>query len=119
MGAEIIDVSDRILTWRVTGLLKHSEFSAAQKQAADLIQQQGKVRFLVLIENFIGTDQAGDWGDISFQVHNDKFIEKIAIVGDRKWEDLVSLFTGRGVRRVPIEYFPPCDLAKAKTWLAA
>ena len=46
-------------------------------------------------------------------------MDKIAIVGDQKWEDMALLFTGKGIRRVPIEYFPPADLVKARTWLAA
>jgi hypothetical protein len=119
MSADIIDTSNRVLTWRITGQLKHSEFVAAQTRAADLIRQHGEVRFLVLIENLTGIDKAGDWGDVSFQAEHDSSIEKFAIVGDKKWEDVVFLFTGKGVRRVPIEFFLPGDLAKAKAWLAA
>lgn len=119
MSAEIIDASDQTLTWRVSGQLKHSEFAAAQKRAADFIRQQGKVRFLVLVENFAGMEKGGDWGDVSFQADYDPFIEKIAIVGDKKWEDVALLFTSKGIRRVAIEYFQPADLEKAKAWLAA
>jgi len=43
----------------------------------------------------------------------------MAIVGDRNWEAEVQLFTGKGIRRVPIEYYEPADLAKAKAWLAS
>jgi hypothetical protein len=118
MSAEIIDVSDRVVTFRITGQLTYSEFAAAQEHATDLIRRQGKMRFLVLVENFIGTAKAGNWGDLSFQAQNDPFIEKIAIVGDQKWEDLALLFTGKGVRPVAIEYFPPADLEKARTWVA-
>jgi hypothetical protein len=32
--------------------------------------------------------------------------------------DVALPFAGKGVRRVPIEYFPPEDMAKARTWLA-
>ena len=71
MSAEIIDASDQTLTWRGSGQLKHSEFAAAQKRAADFIRQQGKVRFLVLVENFAGTEKGGDWGDVSFQADYD------------------------------------------------
>jgi len=119
MSAEIVDISDRILTFRITGQLTHSEFVAAQKIAADLIQKQGKARLLVLVENFAGIEKAGNWGDISFQADNDPFIEKIAIVGEKKWEDLALLFTGKGVRRVAIAYFLPADLVNARAWLNA
>ena len=119
MSAAIVDVSNRVLTFRVSGQLKHSELVAAQQQAAELIRQQGKVKFLVLVEDFLGTEKAGDWGDVSFQAQNDRYIEKIALVGEKKLEDLTLLFVGKGVRRVQIEYFPPAELAAAKAWLAA
>jgi len=119
MSAEIIDTTGGILLFKVAGRVTQAEFAAVQQQAAEIIQQQGKVRFLVMAEDFAGFDKGGDWGDVSFQAKYDPFIEKIAIVGDKRWEDLALLFTGKGVRRVPIEYFAPAELSQAKAWLAA
>ena len=119
MSIEIVDVADGVLTFKVTGRLIQAEFAAAQKRAGEIIRQQGKVRFLVLVENFAGTEKGGDWGDVSFQADYDPFIEKIAIVGDKQWEGVALLFTSKGIRRVAIEYFQPADLVKAKAWLAA
>jgi len=42
----------------------------------------------------------------------------MAIVGDKKWEDLTLLFTAKGLRKFPIEYFEPAAIAKARAWLA-
>ncbi len=119
MSAEIVEISDNVLTFKITGRLYQAEFAAAQQRAGEIIRQQGKVRFLVLVDNFAGMDNAGDWGDVSFQMDFDEFIEKIAIVGDKQWEELAEVFTGKGIRHIAIEYFLPADLAKAKTWLAA
>ena len=47
----------------------------------------------------------------------DKLIEKIAIVGEKKWEELAMIFTGKGVRPIPIEFFTPAELPKARVWL--
>jgi len=119
MSAQIADVSGGVITFKVSGKLAKNELAIVQKAAAEVIQRSGKVRFLVLVEAFDGIDSAGNWADVSFQADYDPFIEKIAIVGDKKWEDVALLFTAKGVRRVPIEYFQPADLAKATTWLAA
>ncbi len=119
MSVEITHISDGAVTFRITGLLKFTEFAGAQERAAEIIRRQGKVRFLVLVENFAGTEKTGDWGDISFQADNDQFIEKIAIVGDQQWKDLALLFTGKGIRRIPIEFFPTTDLARAQAWLTS
>ena len=118
MSYEIVDNSGGVVTIRLSGRLAYAEFAEGQRKMGEIIRKQGKLRGLVLIENYLGNEKEGDWGDVSFQAEYDTFIEKMAIVGDRKWETEALLFTGKGVRRVPIEYFEPADLAKAKAWLA-
>jgi hypothetical protein len=117
MSAEIIDTTDRLVTFRITGKLTYAEFAESQKQAGEIIKRLDKARFLALLEGFEGVEQEGDWGDVDFQMQFDKFIEKIAIVGDKKWEGMTTLFTGKGVRRVPIEFFETAELPQAKVWL--
>jgi hypothetical protein len=119
MSAEIVDVAGGILTVRITGRLTQPELSAAQKKATEILQRQGKMRILVLAEGFQGWEQGDDWSDLSFQVENDARIEKMAVVGEREWEDLASIFIGKWLRELPIEYFQPADVTKARAWLAA
>jgi hypothetical protein len=118
MSAEIINTADGILTARISGKLTQPEMRALQSQAAAVLQQQAKMRLLILAEGFQGWERGGDWGDLSFQMQNDLYIEKMAIVGDKKWEDLVLVFAGKGFRKFPLEYFQPADLAQARAWLA-
>ena len=118
MGAEILNVSGGVLSLKVSGKLTQAEFAAAQKAAGEIIGKQGKVRILVLAENFAGWERGGQWGDFSFQAEHDANIERMAIVGDRKWEDLALMFTAEGLRKFPIEYFEPAQLAAARAWLA-
>ena len=118
MSFEIVDNSGGMVTIRLSGKLTYAEYAEGQKKMGEIIRQQGKMRGLILIENYLGNEKEGDWGDISFQAEYDPFIEKMAVVGDRKWKIGALLFTGKGVRRIPIEYFEPADLAQAKAWLA-
>ena len=118
MSAEIIDTTGGVVTARITGKLTQPELAALQKAAGDIIQKQGQARFLVLVENFEGWQRGGDWGDLSFQVEHDAHIERMAIVGAKKWEDLALIFTAKGLRKFPIEYFEPAAIAKARAWLA-
>ena len=82
------------------------------------MKEHGKVRILVVAENFEGWQRGGNWGDISFQLEHDAEIERMAIVGDRKWEDLTLVFAAKGLRKFPIEYFEPGELSRARAWLA-
>lgn len=119
MGAQFLGIDGDVLTIKVSGRLERAELAEAQRLATDAIQKRGPVRILVLSEDFKGWAKDGDWGDLSFQIDNDAFIRKMAVVSDRDWKDLVLMFTGRGLRSFPIEHFLPADEAKARTWLAA
>lgn len=117
MSAEVTSNTGGIVTAKITGKLSHSELVTLQKAVVANISRQGKVRILIIAEGFQGWEKAGDWEDLSFQMKNDPHIEKMAIVGEKKWEDLALVFVARGFRKFPIEYFQPGDLAKARAWL--
>lgn len=117
MSAEIVDVSAGLVTTRVRGTLTQAALSEMQKALAEVIRAQGKVRILVLAENFAGWERGGAWNDFSFQAQYDPSIEKMAIVGDQRWEDLALIFAAKDLRRFPIEYFTPDELDEARAWL--
>jgi len=118
MSVQILNAGEGLMTLRFEGKLSHPELAQAQKEAAALFRQQGQMNVLVLADTFAGWETAGDWGDISFQLENDQFMKKIAIVGGKQWELLALLFVGKGLRRTPVEFFPTEELAKARLWLA-
>lgn len=118
MSARVVDVDDRLVTVRVVGKLEQEDVKTVQQAAVDLINDVGKIRILILAEDFEGWGSEGNWGDVTFQARFDQDIEKMAIVGEQRWEDVVLMFTGKGVRQVAIEYFLPTDIARAREWLA-
>ncbi len=117
MTAKITGENDGILTLVVSGRLTQKELAAAQAEAARSVTTTGKIRFLVLAEDFAGWEKGGHWSDFSFQQH-DEDIERMAIVGEERWRDLTLLFTSQGLRPFPIEFFTSGQLAEARAWLA-
>lgn len=117
MSAEIIESTGGIVTARISGKLTQPELTALQAAATELIRKHGKIRFLVIAEDFQGWEKEGDWGDISFQLENDVHIVRMALVGEKKWESLALVFTAQGLRQFPIEYFAPTELTLARAWL--
>ena len=116
MSAEIVNAKGDTLVFKISGKLDHSEFASAQKNAVDILRKCGTKHMLVLAENFEGWGK-GDWGDLSGQIMMEPHIDRMAIVGDEKWRSLALMFAGKGVRRMPIQYFASADLAKAEAWL--
>jgi hypothetical protein len=120
MSAEIVKISGGMLTVKFSGLVTFPEFTAVQQAMADFIRQYsgpGKVRVLALLKDFRGWAPEGDWGDTTLLDETDPFIERMAIVGDKMWEEQAVWFTLKGMRKASIEYFQPADLDKALAWL--
>jgi hypothetical protein len=119
MSAELVDVTGRVLTVRISGVLTYDELVASQQAVVANIPASGRVRLLLLIEDFEGTAKRGNWGDLSFQLEWDDAIERIAIVCEPGWREAALCFTGQGIRRMPIEHFHPADLSRAQAWADA
>ena len=114
--------ADKVLTVRVSDRLTGEQWQAAQRAAAEQLKDwRDDIRMLVIVEaDFAGWDRrAGAWDESPFQSRFDRQIDRMAIVGQKTWEDLVLMFVGKGLRRAKIEYFPPVDVAKARDWLTS
>jgi len=77
-----------------------------------------KMRIFIIIESFQGWDNKDNWEDVSFQSRYDAQIEKIAIVGEKRWQEPAVIFAGQGLRSVDIRYFAPSEIAAARAWIA-
>lgn len=117
MSAQIISHFDGIISAKITGKLTYSELNALQQQVLNIIAREGGIRVLIVCEDFEGWSKEGNWDDVSFQSMSDPYINKMAIVGEKGWENMALMFTGNGFREFPIKYFEPHELEKARAWL--
>ena len=117
MPCEIVEMSGGLFVAKVSGQLKKNEVDQMQKAAIKFMETGGKVRLLIIAEAFQGWESKADWGDVSFQMKYDGQIEKMAIVGEKRREDMVAAFIGKGIRQVEIRHFQPAELAAARTWI--
>lgn len=118
MSATLSHQSDRIYLLRVSGVLKKSELDDSQANFAQNIAAGGPIRLLVQLEGFEGWERNVDWGSTEFFFeHRDNF-EKIAIVGEQRWEDEALAFIGAPLRKNPVRFFPASADAEARAWIA-
>jgi len=118
MSANLEQDSDRLCILRVGGELKKSELDTVESEFVEKIANAGTIKLLVLLENFSGWERNEAWGDTDFFFsHRDEF-EKIAVVGQPQWEAQVLAFTGAGLRKGPVKFFPETGEAEARAWLA-
>jgi hypothetical protein len=107
-----------ICVLRISGTLKRAEFGASQEDLARKIDLGAKPRLLAIAENFAGFERGADWDDLDFLLSHSGEIARIAIVAEPRWEVQALAFAGAGVRRAPVKFFTPDQLAEARAWLA-
>ena len=111
------DEETQLCEMRISGKLDRSSFKATEEKMTELITSGKQPRILVILDNFLGWDQQGDWNNLDFMCsHGDK-IERIAVVGDSRWESEVKMFTGAGIRKTPVGYFETERIEDARAWV--
>ena len=118
MSAQILDAIDGIITSEITGIVTPDELAACQAQTLAHLQEWGGGALLTICEDFQGFAE-GDWSGVSFQAQADPLIRKMAIIGEKQWEEMATTFTGKGYRPFPIEFFPTGHMREAYAWLKA
>jgi hypothetical protein len=118
MGATIEQDKSGLWVMRVSGALRKEELDAVQSSCLKVLGPHENVRVLILIdEDFCGWVGTEVWNDMTFFMQHGDRIEKIALVGNPKWEERMLMFTGAGLRRAPIRYFTQEQHAAARAWL--
>lgn len=108
----------RILEVRATGKLTHQDYQSFVPEAERLIRLHGKVSVLFDMEGFHGWAPGALWDDIKFDVKHFADIERIAMVGDAKWQKGMSEFC-KIFTTAKIRYFDHSQMDEARSWLKA
>jgi stage II sporulation SpoAA-like protein len=123
MPYEIAAVTSELLWLNVSGRLTKKDYDAAcQVLLETMSRQERPPRLLVSLDDFLGWEGSQEWNDMTFLSEHGDRIAKVAVVGDRRWEDQVLMFSGAPLRKTPVRFFDAADLekalGKARAWLA-
>ena len=121
MPTTITREDDRTYRLEIRGLLKKAELDRAQRELLDTMADDGArtVRLLVRLEAFEGWQTDPRWNDLSFYIGHGDALERIAIVGDRRWQGEALMFAAADLRKGPVEFFTPELEPEARAWLVA
>jgi len=105
-----------VIGFELSGKLHDDDYKVLVPEVEAVIEREGKVRILLLLVDFKGWDLHAAWDDMIFGVQHCREFERIAIVGDKAWEEwmakLASPFTSSGAR-----FFDPADIEAAWDWI--
>lgn len=105
-----------ILGFKMTGKLHDEDYKQFVPVVEAAIKAQGKVRLLAQFEDFHGWDLHALWDDTKFATQHCADVERIALVGDKKWEEWMARVC-KPFTLAQLRYFDRKDIDTAWQWL--
>ena len=99
-----------------TGILTKEDYLSCVTAFERLIAQHGKLRVLMDLTDFHGLEAGALWEEIRFDVKHYADIERLAIIGDQKWQQGMAAFF-KPFTKATSRYFDIANAAEAWKWL--
>jgi hypothetical protein len=106
----------KIVTLKFKEKLDREDYEEFVPQIETLLQDGSKLRLLVELIDFKGWTAGALWEDTKFAARHFNDIERLAVVGDAKWEKGVTVFI-KPFTGASVKYFDRLDLEKARRWI--
>jgi hypothetical protein len=119
MSVELHEEADgKVLTLKISGKLAKEDYQQFVPEVERLIKKHKKIRVLCQMHDFHGWKMSALWEDIKFDVKHFADIERLALVGESKWEAGMAVFC-KPFTTAKIRYFDESKSAEAQEWIRA
>jgi hypothetical protein len=109
--------SPNILGFKLSGKLHDEDYKTFVPTVEAAVTAEGKVRLFAQLEDFHGWDMRASWDDFKFGLKHNRDIERVAMVGDHKWERWMSVLC-RPFTSAKVRYFDVSEIDAARNWVA-
>jgi hypothetical protein len=106
----------KVLILHITGKLVKEDYGPFAKEFERLLREHSKLRVLFDMTGFHGWDAGAAWEDIKFEMKHFSDIERLAMVGDKKWQHGMAVFC-KPFTKATTRYFDHAEAAEARKWL--
>ena len=106
----------KILAVHVSGKLAKADYGHFVPEFERLVRQHGKLSVLFDMTGFHGWEAGALWEDIKFDVKHFADIERLAMVGEKKWQQAWRRSASRSRKRRS-DTSTTRDAAEARKWL--
>jgi hypothetical protein len=115
MSVELREEAERkVLILTLSGKLTKDDYAHFTPTVERAVTAHGKVRVLVRMHDFHGWTLGAVWEDVKFDLHHFSHIERLALVGDTKWEAGMAMFC-KPFTTAKVRYFDESKAEEAST----
>ena len=108
----------KVLEVQLTGKLAKEDYQHFIPAVERLVKTHGKIRMLVEMHDFHGWTAGALWQDIKFDAKHFADIERLAIVGEAKWQHGMAVFC-KPFTYAKVRYFERPAIDQARQWLTS
>ena len=106
----------KTLAIHCTGTLTKTDYEHFISAFEQLVAQHGRLHVLFDLTGLHGLEVDALWDEIHFDIKHSSDIDRLAIVGDRKWQQGMAAFV-KPFMKATSRYFDHADIAEARKWL--
>lgn len=108
--------NERCLGFKLSGKLHDEDYKHFVPKVEAAAKQYGKVRMLAQFHDFHGWDLKALWDDIKFATEYCNQVERIAMVGEKRWEAWMAKVC-KPFTLAHVKYFDHQEMDAAWSWL--
>tara|TARA_R110002073_G_scaffold40547_1_gene114899 strand:- start:103418 stop:103774 length:357 start_codon:yes stop_codon:yes gene_type:complete len=107
---------NNVIATIATGKLEQQDIEKVHPIIHSILDKGLKVRWYFEMEGFTGWNLPSLWEDLKMDTAHARDYEKIAMVGDKKWQDWITQFM-KPFTNAEIKYFNIDQKEDAKSWI--
>lgn len=105
-----------IITLIFKGKLEKEDYELFVPQVEKIMESRDKIRMFVELHDFKGWSAGALWEDTKFGIKHFNDIERLAILGEKKWEKPMAAFV-KPFTTAQVKYFDMANREKAHEWI--
>jgi len=106
----------KVLVLNLSGKLTKEDYAYFTPEVERAVKSHGKVRMLVRMHGFHGWSLGAVWEDVKFDLHHFSHIERLALIGETRWEAGMAVFC-KPFTAAKVRYFDESNADEALTWI--
>lgn len=112
----VTQTTDDIVIVDAAGKLTEDDYRQFDRELAAVAERDQHMRVLVRMTDLQGWEPKALWEDVKLDVACKDVLERVALVGDRRWQEWMARFS-QPFTDADVRYFDESEAAGAVGWL--
>lgn len=110
------ETHDNVIATKAKGKLAPADYKQLSPLVEETVKRHGRIRWLMDLTEFEGWEPASVWKEAKFDFQHFRDLEKVAVVGDSKWTQLLANVMDP-LTPAEVKFFSPDERGVAKGWI--